>query len=220
MEITLKIDISERLQALAERFAEIAAEYVGKMGDCEPVSERIPCGSVDTKTCEIPLLNADASEPIDSTATEQNDAPAKSSCDCEAVSDVQPEKPKAKKSRAKKAPVDQEPVEVPQETAETAPVSAETSEPVTDTPETQNDAQEQSSCNPEPEADEDPYCGMTLLGAVQSLLDEVGQKGLELADVNARVRKECGARGLPFNSAACLMKAVGYKEARRIALGE
>lgn len=220
MEITLKIDISEKLQAIAERFAEIASEYVGKMGDCEPVSECVSCGAVDVKTCEIPLLNNDAPEPVDSTATEQNDAQAQASCDCEAVSDVQPEKPKAKKIRANKVQAEQEPVDAPQEIAETAPVSTETTEPVADTPEPQNDAQAQASCNPEPEADEDPYCGMTLLGAVQSLLDEVGQKGLELADVNARVRKECSARGLPFNSAACLMKAVGYNEARRIALGE
>lgn len=218
MEITLKIDISEKLQAIAERFAEIAAEYVEKMGDCEPVSECIQCGAVDVKTCEIPLPNADPSEVAGSTAPEQNDAQAQASCDCEPVSDVQPEKPKVKKSRSKKAQAEPEPVEAPQESAETATVSAEASEQVADTPKPQNDAQEQSSCNPEP--DEDPYCGMTLLGAVQSLLDEVGQKGLELADVNARVRKECSARGLPFNSAACLMKAVGYKEARRIALGE
>ena len=61
---------------------------------------------------------------------------------------------------------------------------------------------------------------MTLLGAVQSLLDEVREKGLELADVNARVRKECSARSLPFSSAACLMKAVGYAQARKIVLGE
>ena len=220
MEITLKIDISERLQAIAERFAEIAAEYVGKMGDCEPVSECIPCGPAGEKTCEIPLLDADASEPVDNTAPEQSDAPAQSSCDCEPVSDVQPGKPKTKKSRAKKAQAEPEPVEAPQEIAETALVSAEMPEPVADTPEPQNDEQAQASCNPGPEPDDDPYCGMTLLGAVQSLLDEVGQKGLELADVNARVRKECGARGLPFNSAACLMKAVGYNEARRIALGE
>lgn len=217
MEITLRIDISEKLQAIAERFAEIAVEYVGKMGDCEPVSS---CGPVDTKTCEIPLLDADPAGAADSEVPEQNDAPAQSSCDCEDVSDVQPEKPKAKKSRSKKAQAEPEPVDAPQETAEMAPRSAETPEPVADTPEPQNDAQAQASCNPEPESEEDPYCGMTLLGAVQSLLDEVGQKGLELADVNARVRKECSALSLPFNSAACLMKAVGYKEARRIALGE
>lgn len=220
MEITLKIDISEKLQAIAERFAEIAAEYVGKMGDGEPVSECIPCGSVDVGTCGIPLLDADAAEAVDSTATEQNDAPAQPSCDCGAVSEVQPEKPKAKKSRAKRIQAEPDPVDALQETAETATVSVETPEPAADMPETQNDAHTQASCNPEPKADEDPYCGMTLLAAVQSLLDEVGQKGLELADVNARVRKECSARGLPFNSAACLMKAVGYKEARRIALGE
>lgn len=228
MEITLKIDVSERLQAIAERFAGIAADYVGKMGDCEPVMESVPCGTVDVKTCEIPYENPpqDAPEPeaVDSTAAEQNDAQAQSSCNCEAVPDVASEqaqeKPKAKKSRAKKVQSESEPPEAPQEITETAPVSVETPEPVVDTPEPQNDAPVQASCDSEPKADDDPYCGMTLLGAVQALLDEIGQKGIELADVNARVRKECTARSLPFTSAACLMKAVGYREARRIALGE
>lgn len=230
MEITLKIDISERLQAIAERFAGIAADYVRKMDDCGPVTECVSCGTV--KTCEIPLENAPQGtqepEAVDSTAIEQNDDQVQTSCDGEPASEVQPEqepeKPKAKKSRTKKvreeSSAQPEPVEAPQETAETAPVSAGTSEPVADTPEPQNDAPVQASCDSEPKADEDPYCGMTLLGAVQALLDEIGQKGIELADVNARVRKECTARSLPFTSAACLMKAVGYREARRIALGE
>lgn len=232
MEITLKIDISERLQEIAEHFAEIAAEYVGKMGDCEPATERVPCGTVDVKTCETPYENppqdAQKQEAVDNTAVEQNAVPEQTSCESEPVPEAQPEQepemPKAKKSRAKKSREESsaqpEPVETPQEIAENASVSAETPEPVADTPEPQSDAQEQASCDSEPKADDDPYCGMTLLGAVQSLLDEIGQKGIELADVNARVRKECTARSLPFNSAACLMKAVGYKEARRIALGE
>lgn len=232
MEITLKIDITERLQAIAERFAGIATEYVGKMGECKPVTERISCGAMSVKTCEIPLESApqDAREPeaVGSTASEQNDAPAQLSCDCETVSDAQPEKPKAKKSRANKSREDSSaqsaPVEEPQKAAPETPQSVEDPSTGNLPSEPQNDAQTKASCESEPEkakpADDDPYCGMTLLGAVQSLLDEIGQKGIELADVNARVRKECTARSLPFTSAACLMKAVGYKEARRIAIGE
>ena len=209
MEIMLKIDISEKLHAIAERFAEIAAEYVGKMGDCEPASERIPCGPVDMKTCEIPLLDADAPEPPVEVAAQKPEPTPEP---------VEAEAPKPKKSRKKSAPADE-----PQKAASETPQSVEEPSAGNLPPEPQNDAQAQASCESEPEkekpADDDPYHGMTLLQAVQSLLDEIAQKGLELADVNARVRKECESRGLAYTSAACLMKAIGYDETRKIALG-
>lgn len=234
MEVKVTIGISEKLQAIAERFAEIAAEYVGKMGDCEPVSS---CGPVDMKTCEIQLLDAGPVGAEDSAAPEQNDAQAQSSCEPVAEipeppvdvaatepesasepADSEPEAPKSKKSRKKSAPADE-----PQKAAPEAPQSVEEPPAGNLPPEPQNDAQAQASCESEPEkakpADGDPYHGMTLLQAVQSLLDEIAQKGLELADVNARVRKECESRGLAYTSAACLMKAIGYDETRKIALG-
>lgn len=69
------------------------------------------------------------------------------------------------------------------------------------------------------EKSDDPYHGMTLMQAVSALMAEVHDSGIELADANARVRKECEARGLPYNSAACLMKDLGYDATRKIALG-
>lgn len=134
--------------------------------------------------------------------------------------------PKPKRGRPRKT-------DAMQKDAQAAP---ETVEADNSTPEPESAPQVQTSCEsvavPEPKADPvatpapaskpagDSYGGMPLLQAVQALLDEVAQRGIELADVNARVRAAATERGLPYTSAACLMKAIGYDEARKIVLGE
>lgn len=143
------------------------------------------------------------------------------------------EAPKPKRGRPRKA-------EATQKDVQAAPESAETVEAGNSTPEPESAPQMQTPCEPvaasEPQAEAKPepvaapapapkpsgesYGGMPLLQAVQALLDEVAQRGIELADVNARVRQAATERGLPYTSAACLMKAIGYDETRKIVLGE
>lgn len=246
MEITLKLEISERLHAIAERFAALAERYLdGNFPSAtSPLEESVCPGETSVKSAEVPLESAEPPEAVNPPAEEANDAQAQTSCESEPVSDAptdespaeqEPDRPKSRRGRPRKAAVKAEPTE----TAEIAPQEPETVESVNPPTEDKSDAQTQASCTPVPvseqpvaqpaeavpdapdaDAQADPYNGMTLLGAVQSLLDEVRDKGLELADVNARVRKECSARSLPFSSAACLMKAVGYAQARRIVFGE
>lgn len=67
---------------------------------------------------------------------------------------------------------------------------------------------------------DDPYHGMTLMQATQALLSEIADRGIGLGEANARIRKECEARGLPYGSGACLMKATDYDFTRKIAFGE
>lgn len=137
--------------------------------------------------------------------------------------------PKPKRGRPRKA-------EAAQKDSQAAPENAETVEADNFTPEHESAPQVQTSCEPvaapEPKAEPvaapapaskpsgDCYGGMPLLQAVQALLDEVAQRGIELADVNARVRQAATERSLPYTSAACLMKAIGYDETRKIVLGE
>lgn len=119
-----------------------------------------------------------------------------------------PEKPKKKKS-VKKA------VEAP------APVEAPQPESKPEQPAVEAPAYPEPAKTDAPKAaDGDPMGGMTVMEAVQALFDAIQQKGLEMADVNARVRAKANELGLSYSSIACLIKAIGYVEARRIALGE
>lgn len=253
MEITLKLEVSERLQAIAERFAALAERYLdGHAASAVPVEEPfsgdgypwVRPGETRAKTTEIPPENVEPVDVVNPPAEDGNDAQVQTSCEPEPVSDApadespaeqEPDRPKSRRGRSRKAAAKAEPTE----TAEIVSQEPEPAEPVNPPTEDKSDAQAQAPRTPAPvseqpvaqhveavpdapdaDAQADPYNGMTLLGAVQSLLDEVREKGLELADVNARVRKECSARSLPFSSAACLMKAVGYAHARRIVFGE
>lgn len=245
MEITLKLEVSERLHTLAERFAALAERYLDvTWPPAEPAEESVCTGETHVKSAEIPLDDAESPEAVNPPTDDGNDAQAQTSCAADpdplgivgeevAPEASESERPKSRRGRPRKAAKAE-----PTETAEIAPQAPEPVEAINPPTDDGNDAQTQTSCAPEPvsapaaqsadavpdateaDAQADPYNGMTLLGAVQSLLDEVRDKGLELADVNARVRKECSARSLPFSSAACLMKAVGYVQARRIVLGE
>lgn len=118
------------------------------------------------------------------------------------------EKPKKKKS-AKKAAETPAPVEAPQPESKPEPPAVEAPE-----------KPEPAKTDAPKVADGDPMGGMTVMEAVQALFDAIQQKGLEMADVNARVRAKANELGLSYSSIACLIKAVGYVEARRIALGE
>lgn len=231
MEIKVTIGISERtfaavslLAGAMQAFAYAYGSRSDKTRGAEKAAKKSDAEGETVRPCEQP-------------AEPQNDAQAQSSCEPAAeISeppvevaatepelrpepiDSEPEAPKPKKSRKKSTPADE-----PQKVAPEASQNVEEPTAGNLSPEPQNDAQVQASCESEPEkakpADDDPYHGMTLLQAVQNLLDEIAQKDLELADVNARVRKECESRGLAYTSAACLMKAIGYDETRRIALG-
>lgn len=126
---------------------------------------------------------------------------------------VEPEKPKKKKS-AKKA------AEAPA-LAEAQPKSKPQPESTAvEAPEKSEPAKAEPAKADAPKADGDPMGGMTVMEAVQALFDTIQQKGLEMADVNARVRTKANELGLSYSSIACLIKAVGFVEARRIALGE
>lgn len=79
---------------------------------------------------------------------------------------------------------------------------------------------------PEPEKaqeavkNEDSMQGMDLMQAVKAITDELRARGVEIADANARVRRRANELGLSYGSCTCLVKAIGYAEARRVALGE
>lgn len=126
----------------------------------------------------------------------------------------EPEKPKKKKSAKKIVAETPAPAEAPQPESKSEPTVVEA--PVSPEPA----KAEPAKADAPKAADGDPMGGMTVMEAVQALFDAIQQKGLEMADVNARVRAKANELGLSYSSIACLIKAIGYVEARRIALGE
>lgn len=115
------------------------------------------------------------------------------------------EKPKKKKAQKK-------PVEAPEPAPDPeAPITQPAPEPVATAP----------TAPQEPaKSDGDPMAGMTVVEAMQALVSEIQQKGVDMAAVNGRVRAKANELGLAYSSAACLIKAIGYVETRKVALGE
>lgn len=115
------------------------------------------------------------------------------------------EKPKKKKASKK-------PVEAPEPAPEPeAPITQPAPEPAPVTPIAPQEAAK---------SDGDPMAGMTVVEAMQALVSEIQQKGVDMAAVNGRVRAKANELGLTYSSAACLIKAIGYVETRKVALGE
>lgn len=115
------------------------------------------------------------------------------------------EKPKKKKSQKK-------PVEAPAPAPEPeAPITQPAPEPAATAP---------TAPQGPAKSDGDPMAGMTVVEAMQALVSEIQQKGVDMAAVNGRVRAKANELGLAYSSAACLIKAIGYVETRKVALGE
>ena len=133
-----------------------------------------------------------------------------------AVASEQPEKKPAKKRTSKKA--ESLTVETPKESAPL--VTPAEPENTVETKSEQPAEVKPESSEPKTPDDDDPMCGMTVMDAMQAVMSEISEKGLEMADVNARVRARAAEAGIAYSSIICLIKAIGYKEARRVALGE
>lgn len=146
---------------------------------------------------------------------------------------VQPDTAEPKKRKTKKADVaEPEKPSEPEVTAEpkaTADLEKPSEPEITAEPEAKQDTSEPEKAieqtpeieeKPAEAASDDPMQGMTVMQAAQKLLNEVKEADLDMVEVNKRVRAKASELGLSYGSVACLIKAVGYSEARTIALGE
>lgn len=201
MDLRITIDISERLagalSALASTIQSVIIQTAPAQTAPEPVAE--------TEPVVIPPAPESApTEAVQPQETAITEIPAN---DGAPSVEPAPEKPKKKKA-AKKATEAPEPAPEPE-----APIA----QPAIETPQTvPTEAQETA---PKPEGG-DPMGGLTVIEAMQALTNEIQEKGIDLAQVNSRVRIKANELGLSYGSAACLIKAIGYVEARKIALGE
>lgn len=219
MEFKLTIDFSDRaVQALAT-----IAEAV-RFSSVKPARPEIAQNAPETRLEVEPVPVQADGENVQPAVTQPQSA-AVSSEPAETAEPVQ-ETPKAetvkkpKKKTVKKAP------ESPQSAPETelAPVQAEAENVHAVVAQPQSEA-----VSPEPseaqvdakteKAEDDPMQGMSVMRAMQVLLDEIDEKGIDMADVNARIRAKAQELNLSYPSGTILMKAIGYVETRKIALG-
>lgn len=217
MDFRITLDITDRfagaLNALARTIQSVSIQtapapiheplvYSVEIPNAQP-AQMAPAPVAEAEQVAIPpvpeSVPTEAVQPQETAITEtpaNDDAPAV---------EPAPEKPKKKKASKK-------PVEVPEPAPEPeAPVTQPTPEPVVTAPTAPQEAAK---------FDGDPMAGMTVVDAVQALVSEIQDKGIDMASVNARVRAKANEIGLTYASAACLIKAIGYVEARRVALGE
>lgn len=219
MEFKLTIDFSDRaVQALA------AIAEALRFSNVKPEQSEIAQNAPETRLDVQPAPVQAEAENVQPVATQPQDE-AVSSEPAETAEPVQ-ETPKAetvkkpKKKTVKKAP------ESPQNAPETelAPVQAEGEnvQPAAAQPQSEAVSPEQPEAKEDAKAEkaeDDPMQGMSVMRAMQILLDEIDEKGIDMADVNARIRAKAQELNLSYPSGTILMKAIGYVETRKIALG-
>lgn len=217
MDFRITLDITERfadalntlvrivqsvsIQAARAAISEPFAYSVGTPG-IQP-AQRTPEPVAEAEPVAIPP--APESTPADAVQTQETAIAETPANDDAPTVEPAPEKPKKKK-------VSKKPVEAPEPAPEPeVPVTQSTSEPVA----TATTAPQEAT-----KSDGDPMAGMTVVEAMQALVSEIQQKGVDMAAVNGRVRAKANELGLAYSSAACLIKAIGYVETRKVALGE
>lgn len=209
MEFTIKIDITERFENCLNRLADaITATPFSPVANLEEVLhnaiERVSEPAPVNMPAETENTSEAMPEPVEVAA--QND-------DVEPEPVKVPEKKAAKKRTPKKA--ENLPADAP---AEPAPVNIPTE--TENAPEAKSEPPADAKQAPAEPATDDPMEGMSVMQASQVILDEISDRGLEMADVNARVRARAAEAGITYSSITCLVKAIGYREARRVALNE
>ena len=209
MEFTIKIDITERFENCLNRLADaITATPFSPVANLEEVLhnaiERVSEPAPVNMPAETENTSEAMPEPVEVAA--QND-------DVEPEPVKVPEKKAAKKRTPKKA--ENLPADAP---AEPAPVNIPTE--TENAPEAKSEPPAEAKQAPAEPATDDPMEGMSVMQASQVILDEISDRGLEMADVNARVRARAAEAGITYSSITCLVKAIGYREARRVALNE
>ncbi|MEE1209555.1 MAG: hypothetical protein U0K60_05890 [Parafannyhessea umbonata] len=220
MDLRITLDITERfaaaLNALASTIQSVSIQtapapisepfvYSVEIPNAQPAqpAQTAPESAAEAEPVVIPPEpEASPTETVQPQETAIAETPAN---DDTPIAEPAPEKPKKKKASKK-------PVEAPEPASEPeAPVIQPTPEPAPAAPTAPQETTK---------SDGDPMAGMTVVDAVQALVSEIQDKGIDMASVNARVRAKANEIGLTYASAACLIKAIGYVEARRVALGE
>ena len=233
IEFKLNIDISDRLEDAVKALADALVMREKLRHEYAQVLERVIVSQTPDEQREGGPEKTPApaeSEPAKESESQGVSDEAKAEEAPETTRPSQPakgEKPqkKAREKAQKPAQVTPEPEKAPEPTDVTPEPTDVTPEPEKAPEPTEPEkAPEPTDVTPEKAQEavknEDPMQGMNLMQAVKAIVDEIRERGVEMADVNARVRRRANELGLSYSSFTCLVKAIGYTEARRVALGE
>lgn len=218
LNLNITIDISERLEAAINNLSTAIRDSALLLPQ-KSIDAHLADGEKQLRGAASPSTAGAAPECV-KTAGATNDVPAVDGDEVapefaktvDASNDVPADNVDKKKAAKKK----------PAKKAETTPVAQPDTEAVNTTTASENVKIDSLAVNSEPEKKEadDPMAGMTVVEAMNALVSEIQSKGVDMADVNSRVRAKAGELGLTYSSAACLIKAIGYVETRKVALGE
>lgn len=217
MDFRITLDITERfadaLNALVRIVQNISIQ-AARTAISEPLT--YSAGASDTQPAQAAPAPAPEPEPVvvppepEIAPTEATQAQESAVAREPANNDAPAPEPEPVAEKPKKKTAKKKPVEVP--------TPAPEPEPVVVPPEPETAPTEAAAQPQQPEGD--PMAGMTVVEAMQALVSEIQQKGVDMAAVNGRVRAKANELGLTYSSAACLIKAIGYVETRKVALGE
>lgn len=220
MDLRITFDISDKLDAALGRLA-AAIETVRTCAvsptHCEEVER-------PAKSPEIaPVTQADSEQPVTQPETEvvkfepvlvQSGAEMEHVADNDDMGKAEPKKP-AKKKAVKKTEITPVTQTEPEQKITQAESEIVKSEPAL----AQNEPESVKAEEPA-KTEDDGMAGMSLLEAARQLIKDIQDAGIEMADANARVRAKAEELGLNFGSVTCLIKAIGYTEARKVAIGK
>ena len=222
MDLRITLDITERFADALNAIAD-ALKSAQATGIAEAIEERnrrlsaagfkrVPCADAQpAQAAPAPVAEPEPAiiPPVVESAPTEAVQPQETAIAAEPAAEPAPEPEPTPEKPKKKAPK-KKPVEAPTPAPEPEPVVIP-SEP--------ESAPTEAPAQPQ-QPDGDPMAGMTVVEAMQALVSEIQQKGVDMAAVNGRVRAKANELGLTYSSAACLIKAIGYVETRKVALGE
>ena len=225
MDLRITFDISDKLDAALGRLA-IAIE-AARVCAVSPVhSEAVECHAKSAEIVPVAQIEPEQiitqpepetvkTEPVLAQSEPIREPVANDIVEESQKADPEPVKKPAKKKVVKKAeiaPVAQ--VEPEQAITQPEPENVKT-EPVL----TQNEPETAKAEEPA-KTEDDGMAGMNLMEAARQLIEDIQDAGVEMADANARVRAKANELGLNFGSITCLIKAIGYIEAKKVAIGK
>jgi hypothetical protein len=225
MDLRITFDISDKLGTALCRLA-AAIEAAGVCKALPVHSEAAECPSKSVETAPVaPIVSGQIitqpepetvkTEPVLAQSEPAPEPAANDNAEESPKVEPEPVKKSAKKKAVKKAeiaPVAQ--VEPEQAITQPEPETVKT-EPIL----TQSEPETVKAEEPA-KATDDGMAGMNLMEAAKQLIEDIQDAGVEMADANARVRAKANELGLNFGSITCLIKAIGYIEAKKVAIGK
>ena len=232
MDLHITFDISDKLTAALGRLA-IAIEAVKVCAASTAHSETVECPAKSAEIAPVAQIEPKQAiaqsepetvktEPVLAQSEPIQEPAANDNAEETPKAEPEPVKKPVKKKAVKKAEIApaaqveaEQTIAQPEQTIVQPEPKTVKTEPVLAQSEPESAKTEETS-----KATDDGMAGMNLMEASRQLIEDIQDAGIEMADANARVRAKANELGLSFGSITCLIKAIGYVEAKKVAIGK